>query len=474
MARIQAPKLLGLIGLGFVVVALPLLVAIVTAIEQVDRLAAQSREALMSVQQNASISRTLADRVREVERTARQYQALGDPEYRALYAQHREAVLEMLDRLATLNRNDDLRSLLADARLVESRANDRFEASVAGAGGQDLEAAFVDLREASLAIVRQLNAEADDLSRALPEDAARLQDLLLAQAVLVIPLSVGLALLFSVLVSRAFGQVDRGIRMLGRGELSAPIRVRGTKDLEALGTRLEWLRIRLQELETQKAEFLRNVSHELKTPLTNVRESAELLADERGCESAEERRAIIGILRDNSVRLQKMIEALLRYGAISASSPAVSEAVRFDELVEESVEKLRSAPATRAVRLDTSLLPAVVEANPTRLRVVIDNLVSNAVRYSPVDGAVQVVMGRDSGMVWLDVSDDGPGIASSEVPHVFEWFYTGRQPVDALIAGTGMGLAVAREYTEQQGGRVELLPSVQGARFRVTLTEKSE
>jgi len=315
MPRIQPPTLLVLIGLGFLVVALPLVAAIVTAIVQVDSLSRDSHKALVSVQQNASISRALADRARELERAARQYQALADPAYKDLYYQHRGEVEAMLQRLMTVNEHSELRASLDRARQSEARANEIFERIGHGRTDENLEAAFSALRDDVLVIVQELNAKARDLSNAMPEKADTLQGLLMSQAALVIPLSLGLAVVFSLLVSRSVGQINSGIRLLGRGMLREPIQVKGTRDLEELGQRLDWLRVRLLELEAQNAEFLRNVSHELKTPLTNIREGTRLLLDDNG-NSADpaERLAITRILESNSIRLQQLIEQLLPTG----------------------------------------------------------------------------------------------------------------------------------------------------------------
>ncbi len=476
MPRIQPPTLLVLIGLGFLVVALPLVAAIVTAIVQVDSLSRDSHKALVSVQQNASISRALADRARELERAARQYQALADPAYKDLYYQHRGEVEAMLQRLMTVNEHSELRASLDRARQSEARANEIFERIGHGRTDENLEAAFSALRDDVLVIVQELNAKARDLSNAMPEKADTLQGLLMSQAALVIPLSLGLAVVFSLLVSRSVGQINSGIRLLGRGMLREPIQVKGTRDLEELGQRLDWLRVRLLELEAQNAEFLRNVSHELKTPLTNIREGTRLLLDDNG-NSADpaERLAITRILESNSIRLQQLIEQLLRYGADSAFKPDPGyEVVHFDRIVAEAIDKMNVAQAARQTKLKSWLAPAMVRGNAKRLRVIVDNLLSNAIKYAPSGGEVDVVLDSSDGMVLLDVRDNGPGVSDQDAPHVFDWFYTGTQPADSVIGGTGMGLAIAQEYAQQHDGHIVLLPSAAGAHFRLTLREQAD
>jgi two-component system sensor histidine kinase GlrK len=473
--RLQPPTLLRLILLGFVIVSLPLVVAIVTAIQQLDGFARDNRRALMAVQQNASTSRALADRVRELERTARQYHALGDSTFMDLYEEHRAEVLLMFAQLSAAQTNDELQLRLAQAEGAETAAN-----RVVGNIGVDatpvqLEAAFAALRDSVSAVVQAHNSRARELGNAMPTQASELRRLLISQAALVIPLSVGLAVLFGALISRPVRQIDRSIRSLGRGALTEPVRVSGTRDLEELGQQLDWLRARLVELEAQKAQFLRNVSHELKTPLTNIREGAELLLADGESDTNPERRSIERILRDNSVRLQQMIEELLRYGADGdLSGDEMNESVDVEQIVRGELGKLALTLKARSITLTTALTSVVHTGNAKRLRVIIDNLLSNALKYTPSGGTINVSLKATGGTATLDVRDSGPGIRQQDRPHVFDWFYTGPRPADALLASTGMGLAIAQEFARQHGGHIELIESSSGAHFRLVLQEESD
>src|SRR5262245_38259702 len=134
---------------------------------------------------------------------------------------------------------------------------------------------------------------------------------LLALAPVVIFLVVG----FTILIARPIRQIESAIRTLGAGKFNTPVVVSGPQDLEYLGERLEWLRQKLLDLEEQKNRFLRQMSHELKTPLTAVREGSQLLAEEVVGQLTPQQREIADILLHNSIELQKQIEALLNYGA---------------------------------------------------------------------------------------------------------------------------------------------------------------
>ncbi|HSD68140.1 MAG TPA: HAMP domain-containing sensor histidine kinase [Woeseiaceae bacterium] len=466
--RFQLPTMLRLILLGFFLVSVPLVVAIVTAIAQVDRLARESRSTLVSVQENTVVSRTLADRVAAMEESAVQFQALLDPSYKQIYDENRAEVLNLLDRLVQDSTNPELLRRLSVAREAVEASHATVTAIADGSAPANLAAVLDTLRQSVLEVVQQQNAVARGLANAMLEQANRLQRTLVIQAGLVIPLSIGLAVLFVAVIVRPLRQIDRSIHALGRGTLTESVPVAGTRDLEELGRRLEWLRLRLLELEAEKSRFLRNVTHELKTPLTNIREAAELLLD--AGDTAPESQAITKILRDNSLRLQQMIEKLLYYGAAGdIGEQELRESVQFDLLVNDVLERYADTTAARNVTLRRMLEPVTVTGNTRRLTAVVDNLVSNAVKYTPDRGEIEIELSKRNGVVTLNVRDNGPGVPESARPHVFDWFYTGPRPPQWKVAGTGMGLAIAREYARHHDGDIVLLDSAQGAHFQMTL-----
>src|SRR5687768_3858820 len=152
------------------------------------------------------------------------------------------------------------------------------------------------------------------------------QQITLWQLLALFPVVIFLVVGFTILIARPIRQIDAAIRRLGGADFSIPVQVGGPEDLQQLGERLDWMRSRLADLEQQKNRFLRHMSHELKTPLTALREGAELLSEEIVGKLAPEQREIAEILRHNSIELQKLIEDLLSYGASQAHKPAVDVA----------------------------------------------------------------------------------------------------------------------------------------------------
>lgn len=475
MKRIQPPTLFRLVLIGFLVVVAPLAGAIITAIAQVDRLARDSRSALVTVQENATLSRTLADSVTAMERSARQLLATDDSSFRKIYSDNRREVLSLYDRLTESGTDPDLRVRLAESRKLELATHAIIESAGHGASIDRFEVAMDALRASVLDVVQQQNAVARNLANAMPDQARDLQRTLLIQAVLVIPLSIALSALFVMLIVRPLRQIDASIHALGRGDLAGNVRIVGTRDLEELGRRLEWLRLRLLELEAEKSRFLRNVSHELKTPLTNIRESTELLAEEDAGALNAERTVITHILRDNSLRLQQMIEQLLRYGKEGdTGEDRLDETIQFDLLVDSVADRYALTARSRSITVNRVLVPVVVIGSARRLEVIVDNLLSNAVKYTPDNGRIDLELAETAAEVTLDVRDSGPGIPADLRSRVFDWFVTGPRPRQWKVAGTGMGLAIAREYAEQHSGDICVVDSPGGAHFRLTIWKRDD
>lgn len=474
MKRLRSPTLLSHVLLGFIVVAIPLVASIVTAIAQVDRLARESRNDMMFVQENTVTSRGLVERATSMERSARQYQALKDPAFRQLYGEHRDGARSLLEKLAARAQSPRLAAAVAAATQAEGRVTALLDAAVDTIAAEQLEAELDALRRDTLAVVREQNAISRAMASVLPDRAKSLQRALIVQAALVIPVSIALAAVLFFVIAPPLRQMRQGIRALGRGALGEPIRIEGARDLEELGQRLEWLRKRLVELESQKSQFLRNVSHELKTPLTNIREGAELLLEDSKSGAPNDLAMVARIVQSNSVRLQQMIEALLRYGAegdLSTGQP--NQELRLDHLVMELIERYAQDASGRSVRIEHSLEAITVVGNPKRLQVIFENLLSNALKFTPPGGHIEVRLRQAADEIELDVQDTGPGVAEEDRGRVFEWFYAGERPPGSIVAGSGMGLAIAQEYAEQHEGRIQLLPADQGAHFRLTLRKST-
>src|SRR4029077_19389347 len=194
-----------------------------------------------------------------------------------------------------------------------------------GAGGElaDGYSKLVDGAQSMLAASNQLTQHAIER---LQETATQGREKWIYVGLATVGIAIALAIVFATLIARPIRQLDLAIRQMGSADFTHAIKVTGPQDLRYVGQRLEWLRSRLSDLEQQQARFLRHVSHELKTPLTAVREGAELLRDDVGGELTPEQREIVRIVRQNTLSLQKLIEDLLTYHQTRAMEPQSVEA----------------------------------------------------------------------------------------------------------------------------------------------------
>jgi two-component system sensor histidine kinase GlrK len=471
---------LGLLLTGFMLVTLPLVGALAYSAWHTERLASQSRSAVYHASQAARASRSMIERIGSIERLAQQVALLDDPELTASYARaHRsfrmlaaEISLLPLDEAqgVALQRTMEEEQALYD-RLTDPERRARVPAAELNARIDRL----IDSARDVLAInnrivdreVERLRSNADDVQRGL------MVLVLLSTAV-----ALAIALILTRAIARPIAQIDNAIRQLGGADFSRPIDVRGPEDLRYLGLRLDWLRRRLDEFETQKNRFLRHVSHELKTPLTALREGAELLHDEVGGPLTPVQRQVVSIMRDNSVKLQRLIEELLDYQrALHAAASLEMKTVRLDKLVSDAARSHQLAAASKGLRLKIDAQNATLEADPEKLRSIVDNLISNAVKFTPPGGIIVVKAAargvHAGGGAEIEVIDSGPGIPPEEHESIFNLFFRGRTKADSAVKGSGLGLAIARELVEAHGGQISVVGGGSGGHFRVTLPRRS-
>ncbi|HEY6241754.1 MAG TPA: HAMP domain-containing sensor histidine kinase [Burkholderiales bacterium] len=463
---------LSLLLLAFTLVAAPLIVAFYNAAVYVEQLAGHSQSAVSQAAQASRGSRLLVEQTTALERVVRQYLILDDVELLNDYARVRANFkantsalsLQPLDELQLneLNSAIDKEQGLYERLLGKLKTEADKKALVEG---------YVVLSELARDVLNTSNALIDREVESMRRTGERAQRILWLQLAATIPLGILLAVLVTLLIARPIRQLDQAIRRLGAGEFDGDIRVGGPADLKYLGSRLDWLRQQLIELEQQKRLFLRHVSHELKTPLTALREGSELLADGTAGPLSVGQREIVEILQQKSVQLQQLIEDLLSYHRAEESVGRLElRPIRFDRVVEQVIEDHRLAVQARRMRVELRLDPVTLEADEEKIRAVVANLVSNAIKYSPDEGIISLALRREGDEVVLDVTDAGPGIPPEDRDRIFDWFYQGERMPHGRVLGSGLGLAIAKEFVVAHGGRIEVLSDREvGAHFRVAL-----
>lgn len=231
----------------------------------------------------------------------------------------------------------------------------------------------------------------------------------------------------------------------------------------------------LRRLDEMKSGMLSVVSHELKTPLTSIRMGVHLMLEERIGSLTAEQGQILSAMRDDSDRLQRIVEGLLDIGRIESGRALMElKPEHVEPLVSEAVEAVDAAYRDKGVKLSVDLPADVpdVLADRTRIGLVFSNLLSNALKYTPAGGEVKITAVASDDEVRFSIADGGPGIAKPYQARVFERFF--RVPGQGGN-GAGLGLAIAKEIVDAHGGQIGLESTEgEGSTFSFTLSRPDE
>ncbi len=466
----------GLILVGFGLVALPLLVAVIWALFNLDRLAEQSEQLVVTGVSAAANNRLLAQQAGSLERVSRQYLVLRNKDSLTLLRQDLNSLEATLDDMAALTEQANAVSQARAIRVLARRiVRALSEGNPRTTDAEAMIAEFATLRQHVAHLSDTLDNHITlELSK-LQESTRHAQQVSAWQTAALVPGTLILILFFTLLVARPIRQIDRAITQLGESGFSKEIKVKGPTDLERLGRQLEWLRIRLLELAQEKNRFLRHMSHELKTPLANIREGTELLLDGTVGDLDQPQREVTDILRLNGLKLQQLIENLLSFSAWQTKNEVLALSdFPLRALVISVAKAQRLALKAAQIQLRLNIEDILVCADRDKLRTVLDNLLSNAVKFTPKGGIVTIRASSTPDSMVLEFADTGPGIPEDERPKIFEAFFQGQQEQGGQIAGTGIGLSVVLECIQAHDGSVELVETGEfsGAHFRIVIPQK--
>jgi two-component system, NtrC family, sensor histidine kinase GlrK len=458
--------------LGLALIAVPLVVALVDAGLQIRVLASTGQKLVVEGVGAARAAQEMFSKIAEVERAARLYNAIKTTDLLTAYRNQDEGLTAIRAQLDRHLRTVESRKTLEELGDLQGTIRLSVLSMPHGAADpDDLARRFGELTGLANKVTQQSKAEIDAEVAALEQQTQRARRRMLWQSALLLPLTVIAIIAVTLAVGRPLRTLDRAISELGSGTFSREIAVSGPQDLERLGRQLEWLRGRLLDLANERSRFLRHMSHELKTPLANIREGTELLMDGAVGELDGNQREVTGILRENGIKLQRLIENLLSFSAWQTSSSAldISE-FRLRPLVKQVLENQQLTLLSQRVRLDVKIEDVVLVADRGKIRLILENLLSNAVKYSPKGGAIHMSAQRSFDQLVLDVADNGPGIAHEDRAHIFDAFYTGRAARSGSLKGTGIGLSVVLEFVNAHGGSVQLIDGeFPGAHFRIVM-----
>jgi two-component system NtrC family sensor kinase len=209
----------------------------------------------------------------------------------------------------------------------------------------------------------------------------------------------------------------------------------------------------LKEVDRIRSEFVHTVSHDLRSPLTSVIGYSELV--ERVGPLNETQREFISRIQDSIQHITSLINDLLDLGSIEAGMDTHREFVQLEGILRYTINMLEGQIKSKELDVKTEIAPALpaLRANPIRLRQVFDNVIGNAIKYSHVNGEIQISIHAEANQVILKVTDYGPGIPVGDQPHIFDKFYRGTN-ISSDVGGSGLGLAIVKNIVENHQGRI--------------------
>lgn len=414
---------------------------------------------------------------------------------------------EMKTRLLIHNRNAFLYSLYKDPRLLERRRSERAHVTslletIARLADSLKDGAMVaearekiamyfenraKLNRSSLSPVEQYQRISQDVDEALDavdrlvlenrtqmdrlmkniglqnRAANRVAGLLLSLGGVVL-LGIIVGILFS--VARPLAALAEAIAKYGAGNNAVRTGVKGLKEIRVIGSTFNSMADRLEERRQEQLRFIASIAHDLRNPLNSMSLVSELLARKCG----EEDRDMVQILLRQVKNLDRLVSDLLDTSRIEAGQLEL-EIIDQDvgALIRDSVELYRTGTELHSFTVEIHDEPIVCRCDGRRIGQVINNLVSNAVKYSPNGGIVKITAWKEDGRFVISVADQGIGIAPQDLDNIFKPFCRAKA-TKGTIPGIGLGLAASRRIVEAHGGKlqVESTPG-KGSVFRVIL-----
>lgn len=467
--RWQPRSLLQLLLIGFAVVTTPLVVALGVAAWHVDRLAGESQaeiyRAVAATETTGELSRMAA----RLERASRQYILFGREEIIERYRTYRQAFHTDLRRFDDSHTRPPDRgaprlptpepTALAIGEItlfITTRVDD---------GPREVITPLLQHLHRNVAALGERNYERiHEGVRRTEELSDRAQQVVFVHLAAAVPLTLAFTLFFARQIHQPIRRMGAFIRQLGVGRFNEPLPLTeatsGPRDLASLNEQLEWLRRRLELLESEREQFIRHVSHELKTPLAAVLEATDLLQSGTMGELSRPQQEVAGILRNNGQSLRELIDRMLRqaqardFGSEEESSP-----LALNEVVTSVLEAHDLVLRRRQLRVVRDLEPVLFHGRRNQLLSVVDNVISNAIKHSPERGTIRVDLQRhndeQADVAILSVSDEGEGIDPGQQATVFEPYARDPDAGYGLLPSSGLGLALARDYVQRHGGSIE-------------------
>ncbi|WP_108649101.1 sensor histidine kinase [Dongshaea marina] len=465
-SRLRPRSLLQLILAGFVLVTFPLAFLLYQNTVSLNYLSGLLERNMSESVQQTRYATELTFLSTDMASTIRRYRVLGTAPLKQHYLKqldHYESLLAQ-EQLASAKTTGLLKDLLPQLQ------------ALAGMHGVEIDRRldiFIPFFSLNRQLSKEIKAQVDIQVDFVQQQIRRYQNRSWWYLSVLFSLSFLLIMIFTWLIIRPIRKMESMIHSIGSGHDPEPVTMTSPTELVELCERLHWLHNRLNQLEEQKQQFLRHISHELKTPLSSLREGADLLIEQVAGPLNEGQLEIVELMVENGQRLQQLIEQLLGYNRLSQQKQIKWEWVDIPSLIQSVVNHYRLPLANSQIRLVEEIEPVCWYTDSERLRLIIDNLLSNAIHYGKQLILIKVRV--EEQQLVLDIANNGTAISTEERAAIFEPFIQGKASRDGPVRGSGLGLSIALESALSLEGQLVVLEEHEmDVCFRLTLLKQGE
>jgi len=414
-------------------------------------------------------------------RDAEKYILMQDSSFREEYENNKDGFIDAIDRIGSIVDSDREKTLVNDIKSLHDSYEKETDPLNFGRKGSEADRAILseDIIQRANELIRLRDQAASFKMSTARDHAAYAAEVMFWLMLFGIVGAFIMAYIHARAISRPLKALAREMRRIGRGEFFCTAKVKGPTEIIELARSFNRMALELEHLDRLKADFTAHVSHELRTPLTAIREGTALLLEGIPGPLNGSQREILEVVRNHSQRLFKSISSILDLSKMEAEMMDYEFTMcDLRALIEKSAEALHLIARKRDIKLQWNVAGSIPMflADERRIQQVLDNLLSNALKFSPAGGEVRIdafPVGSDqarAGAVQIRVSDDGPGIQAEEARNIFKHFYQGRDQKVKGQQGTGLGLAIARHIVEAHRGRIWAESEIGcGATFNVVL-----
>ncbi len=444
--------------IGFTFVAMPLVMALLFGANKVSQLAKQSTNAIYHVAQLTQLNSKLDDTIAKIERAASQYIVLKDDELLTQFGRHQHLLKSIIRETSTKKQDKQLKELL----ILLHFESDRIKGVMLSNEVEIMSLAQIQQEFKTLHLINKklekrsnfvVNQKVSNIQHATEDISNNILERLY-----IIPITLLIAGIFIILITKPLERLTDKIKRLEQGNFEQEINLHGPYEVMEIADALENMRQRLHALELQKSSFIRHISHELKTPLAAIREGTELIYDNSVGPLNEDQQEICDIIRTSVNRLQRLIEDLLDFNIVLDSTSLNGlEKINLSTIISDvcTIRKLDIKSKSLTMKCNNS--PYYMYSNSKQLSVILDNILSNAIKYSPIDGNITITYNSSNECITINIIDQGPGIEPSLREKVFDAFYQGTAPINSQIKGSGLGLTIVKELLLRLNGDIEII-----------------